>query len=107
MPNTRLTRRTVLRTGGLAATVWRWAGATQATWAARITAASGRDAGAAALRGIVTGDRGDVPAALDRRWRAVGIYHVLSVSGLHLAVPIHALAARSADRLERLARAHS
>ena len=27
-----------------------------------------------------------VPDELDQRWRAVGIYHVLSVSGLHLAV---------------------
>src|SRR5207237_2487383 len=42
--------------------------------------------GAAALRGITVGDRGEVPPALDQRWRAVGIYHVLSVSGLHLAV---------------------
>jgi len=64
---------------------WRWASATQAAWA-RAIASSGEHAGAAALRGIVTGDRGDVPDALDRRWRAVGIYHVLSVSGLHLAV---------------------
>ena len=33
-----------------------------------------------ALRGIATGDRGDVSPALDQRWRAVGIFHVLSVS---------------------------
>jgi competence protein ComEC len=44
------------------------------------------DAGRAALAGIAIGDRGDVPPALDARWRALGIYHVLSVSGLHLAV---------------------
>ncbi|MFT3692292.1 MAG: ComEC/Rec2 family competence protein [Kofleriaceae bacterium] len=60
----------------------RWAAETQGTWAARF----GKDTGGAALRGIVTGDRGTVPPELDQRWRACGIYHVLSVSGLHLAV---------------------
>jgi competence protein ComEC len=63
--------------------VWRWAGDAQSAWARAIDRA-GDPTGA--LRGIVTGDRGDVPQALDRRWRAVGIYHVLSVSGLHLAI---------------------
>lgn len=66
---------------------WRWAAGAQAAWVHAIDDATERgDPGGAALRGIVTGDRGDVPDALDRRWRAVGIYHVLSVSGLHLAV---------------------
>ena len=37
-------------------------------------------------RGTVTGDRGDIPGATDAAWRAAGVYHVLSVSGLHLAV---------------------
>ena len=63
--------------------VWRWADRTQRAWVDR---AAGDDAATAALRGIVTGDRAAVPDELDRRWRAVGIYHVLSVSGLHLAV---------------------
>ena len=63
---------------GLVDRAWRAATSVQQSWASAI--------GPGALRGIVTGDRGDVPAALDRRWRAVGIYHVLSVSGLHLAV---------------------
>jgi competence protein ComEC len=70
--------------GGLVDAAWRWADATQRRWARAIDAASGD--GGAALRGIVAGDRGEVPAALDQRWRAVGIFHVLSVSGLHLAV---------------------
>jgi competence protein ComEC len=68
---------------------WRWADATQARWARAIDEVgrtSGHPTGAAALRGITVGDRRAVPAALDQRWRAVGIYHVLSVSGLHLAV---------------------
>jgi competence protein ComEC len=57
---------------------WRWAERVQKAWVAQIDEP--------ALRGIVTGDRGEVPAELDARWRAVGIYHVLSVSGLHLAI---------------------
>lgn len=56
---------------------WRWAMRVQAAWSAQLTPA---------LQGIVAGDRADVSPALDQRWRAVGIYHVLSVSGLHLAV---------------------
>jgi competence protein ComEC len=68
---------------GLRARIWRWAARTQAAWGARIGGGSPANA---ALRGIVTGERGDVPPELDARWRAIGIYHVLSVSGLHLAV---------------------
>lgn len=66
--------------------VWRWAADTQAAWSSRIAHAGGDREALAALRGIVVGDRADIPEALDARWRAVGIYHVLSVSGLHLAV---------------------
>jgi competence protein ComEC len=66
--------------------VWRWAAATQATWSARIDVVGGDAEARAALRGIVVGDRADIPESLDARWRAVGVYHVLSVSGLHLAV---------------------
>lgn len=40
----------------------------------------------AVLTGVLLGVRADIPPSLDERWRAVGIYHVLSVSGLHLAV---------------------
>lgn len=69
-----------------AARVWRWAAAAQAAWSAAIDGAGGEPAARAALRGIAVGDRAEVPAELDARWRAVGIYHVLSVSGLHLAV---------------------
>lgn len=65
---------------------WRWARETQIAWGARIDAAGGDATARAALRGIVTGDRDAVPEELDARWRAVGIFHVLSVSGLHLAV---------------------
>jgi competence protein ComEC len=84
-----LTARSIERLGdavGLRDAAWRWAGATQARWVRAIDQAGGDPIGTAALRGIAVGDRGDVPPALDQRWRAVGIYHVLSVSGLHLAV---------------------
>jgi competence protein ComEC len=76
---------TLGRSGGA---VWRWANRTQQSWAKSIDDAVGdrSDPGGAALRGIVTGDRGDVPPTLDARWRATGIFHALSVSGLHLAV---------------------
>jgi competence protein ComEC len=47
---------------------------------------SERLAASAALQGIVAGDRTRIAPEIDARWRAVGIYHVLSVSGLHLAV---------------------
>jgi competence protein ComEC len=73
-------------TPDLRARGWRWAAATQAGWAHAIDEAGGDPVGRAALRGIVVGDRTAVPDELDARWRAVGIYHVLSVSGLHLAV---------------------
>jgi len=66
--------------------VWRRAAVTQARWSAEIDAAGGPPSARAALRGIVVGDRRAIPPDLDDRWRAVGIYHVLSVSGLHLAV---------------------
>ncbi|MBA3456636.1 MAG: ComEC/Rec2 family competence protein, partial [Deltaproteobacteria bacterium] len=66
--------------------VWRWATATQTRWSAEIDAAGGEPVARAALRGITVGDRRAIPPTLDDRWRAVGIYHVLSVSGLHLAV---------------------
>jgi competence protein ComEC len=64
--------------------IWRWADRVQREWAARVAP---RDVPArAALAGILVGDRAEIPEDLDQRWRVVGIYHVLSVSGLHLAV---------------------
>ena len=84
-----ITAQRVTRLGdaaGLVDRAWRWAGATQAAWAKAIDRAGGDPTGSAALRGIVVGDRATVSPALDQRWRAIGIFHVLSVSGLHLAV---------------------
>ena len=70
---------------GVRARAWRWATAAQRTSAARIAEAGGDPAASGALAGIAVGDRSRVPDELDQRWRAAGIYHVLSVSGLHLA----------------------
>lgn len=64
---------------------WRWAAATQARWSLAIGDAGGDTPASAALQGLTVGDRARVPEELDERWRAAGIYHVLSVSGLHLA----------------------
>jgi competence protein ComEC len=72
------------RNDSISTLAWRWAGRAQRRWTASIV--DGDDPARAALAGIVTGDRARVPDELDARWRAVGIYHVLSVSGLHLAV---------------------
>ncbi len=40
----------------------------------------------ALVESLVLGDRGDVPRPLDDAFRAAGVSHVLSVSGLHLAI---------------------
>ncbi|MCU1280590.1 MAG: internalization-related competence protein ComEC/Rec2, partial [bacterium] len=40
----------------------------------------------ALVESLVLGDRGDIPRALDDAFRAAGVSHVLSVSGLHLAI---------------------
>lgn len=84
-----LSARTITHLGedlGLAARTWRLATEIQSAVAARIDDAGGDPDARAALRGIVIGDRSQIAAALDDRWRAAGIFHVLSVSGLHLAV---------------------
>ena len=40
----------------------------------------------ALVESLVLGDRGDVPRPLDDAFRTAGVSHVLSVSGLHLAI---------------------
>jgi competence protein ComEC len=75
----------VERLGTSPAWPWRWADQQRARWSARIAAVDPGRAGAI-VRGAVVGDRSAIPPATDRAWRAAGIYHVLSVSGLHLAV---------------------
>lgn len=65
---------------------WRWPGRLQ-RWAAAEVDRPGRDATArAAARAMITGDEGGLDAAGSQRFRDAGVSHVLSVSGLHLAV---------------------
>ncbi len=67
---------------------WRWPGRLQ-RWAATHVdgPGRGRDAkAAAAARAMITGDEGGLDAAGSQRFRDAGVAHVLSVSGLHLAV---------------------
>lgn len=59
---------------------------------------------------LVLGDRGDVPPALEEAFRDAGVAHVLSVSGLHLAIAaflFYVGLRRLLVRWSRLARAHS
>jgi competence protein ComEC len=60
-----------------------------AAWRARMSAAvrARLDGDARALvESLVLGDRGDVRRPLDDAFRSAGVSHVLSVSGLHLAI---------------------
>jgi competence protein ComEC len=67
---------------------WRWADATRRRWSRTIAhaAPAERATAAAIVRGAVVGDRSAIGDDTDDAWRAAGVYHVLSVSGLHLAV---------------------
>ena len=66
---------------------WRWADGVRRRWSGAIASAGdARPAAAAIVRGAVAGDRGAIDDDTDAAWRAAGVYHVLSVSGLHLAV---------------------
>jgi competence protein ComEC len=60
----------------------RLAAAARRALAARLP---GDDGGAALLRALVLGVRGDVPLATVDAWRAAGTSHLLAVSGMHLA----------------------
>jgi len=68
------------------ATAWRSAAAWQRGASAWVARRGGDAAGNAVVRGAVLGDRSAIAPAVDDAWRAAGVYHVLSVSGLHLAV---------------------
>jgi competence protein ComEC len=71
---------------GAEASAWRGPGRLQ-RWAAAEVDRHGRDAAAAAAaRAMITGDEGGLDEAGTRRFRDAGVAHVLSVSGLHLAV---------------------
>ncbi|MEZ4400901.1 MAG: DNA internalization-related competence protein ComEC/Rec2 [Kofleriaceae bacterium] len=65
---------------------WRWPAQRAARWSRWIADRGGDATGNALIRGLVVGDRSAIEPATDAAWRAAGVYHALSVSGLHLAV---------------------
>ncbi|MCE9576907.1 MAG: DNA internalization-related competence protein ComEC/Rec2 [Deltaproteobacteria bacterium] len=65
---------------------WAWAVDAQRAGAAAIAARGGDPVGNAIVRGAVLGDRSAIPEETDAIWRTAGVVHVLSVSGLHLAI---------------------
>lgn len=73
-------------TRGAAWSAWRWPVRAHRAAIATIAARGGDPAGSAIVRAAVIGDRGAILEGTDQAWRAAGIYHALSVSGLHLAV---------------------
>lgn len=68
------------------ASAWRWPAQAARALSARIAARGGDPVGNALIRALVVGDRSGLDDDTDEAWRAAGVYHALSVSGLHLAV---------------------
>jgi competence protein ComEC len=64
---------------------WRAAAALQRAASARVAARGGDPVGNALVRAAVLGDRGGLDEDTEQAWRDAGVYHALSVSGLHLA----------------------
>jgi len=64
---------------------WRWPAALARAASAEVAARGGDPVGNALVRGAVLGDRSAIDEDTDAAWRAAGVYHALSVSGLHLA----------------------
>ncbi|MDX2258070.1 MAG: ComEC/Rec2 family competence protein [Hyphomicrobiaceae bacterium] len=51
----------------------------------RVTSAAPGPAGAIAAA-LITGERGAIPDSINEAFRASGLYHILSISGLHMAI---------------------
>jgi competence protein ComEC len=71
---------------GARPSAWALAVAAQRAGADAVAARGGDPIGNAIVRGAVLGDRSAIDDATTARWRTAGVVHVLSVSGLHLAV---------------------
>lgn len=69
---------------------WRWQRSIalwHRTWRGRLDrAAPTAEPGRAVVAGVVLGDRWEFDEPMNQRWRDAGVFHALSVSGLHLAV---------------------
>jgi competence protein ComEC len=75
----------VERIAGERVSGWRWPAAI-ARWASgRVEERGGDRIGNALVRAAVLGDRSGLDEETDAAWRAAGVFHALSVSGLHLA----------------------
>ena len=55
-------------------------------WRATLDRSIPAGAGRAVTAGVVLGDRWEFDEAMNQRWRDAGVFHALSVSGLHLVV---------------------
>jgi competence protein ComEC len=64
---------------------WRWAHHVAARWSGQLTRLDQGEP-AALVRGAVVGQRAEISEDTQQQWRDAGVYHVLSVSGLHLGV---------------------
>ena len=64
----------------------RAAAALQRAGSAYVASRGGDPVGNALVRAAVLGDRGGLDDDTEQAWRDAGVYHALSVSGLHLAV---------------------
>ncbi|HUQ03926.1 MAG TPA: DNA internalization-related competence protein ComEC/Rec2 [Kofleriaceae bacterium] len=78
-------QRLELVTAGDRVSAWRWPSAFARDASARVAARGGDREGNALVRAAVLGDRSGLDDDTDAAWRAAGVYHALSVSGLHLA----------------------
>src|SRR5207237_9897961 len=70
----------------LSTRLWRAAGAARARLARFIEASLPRGRPRGLLLALTLGERGEVDSTLEDAFRSSGVTHVLSVSGLHLAV---------------------
>ncbi len=68
------------------ASAWRWPAQVARAASARVAVRGGDRHGNALVRAAVLGDRAGLDDEVEAAWRAAGVYHALSVSGLHLAV---------------------
>ncbi len=77
--------RSVERMGETRMSAWRWPAAIARAASERVAVRGGDAEGNALVRAAVLGDRSALDEDTDAAWRAAGVFHALSVSGLHLA----------------------
>ncbi len=70
---------------GQGLSLWRWPAVIARDASAQVAARGGDEVGNALVRAAVLGDRSALDDDTEAAWRAAGVFHALSVSGLHLA----------------------